>query len=333
MESELAELLSNLSLEQVLALVEEDFEAVNLLIQKDLYSKVPLVVEIAEYIVGSGGKRLRPLVVLLTARSCNYRGKDHISLATLVEYLHTATLLHDDVVDASSRRRGRATANVLWGNAPSILVGDFLYSRAFQLMVKIRSMSLMEVISEATNQIAEGEVLQLQHIGNISLSEAQYMEIIRCKTAKLFEAAAHTAANLAHADVTEARALSRYGLHLGMAFQLIDDWLDFAGTYKSMGKNIGDDMAEGKATLPLIHTMQHGTPEAAQVVKRALTERDANQLPDVIQAVKDSNSLDYCRRLAEAHTLHCIESIKTLPSNKYREGLEALASIAVCRMH
>ncbi|MDP6971728.1 MAG: polyprenyl synthetase family protein, partial [Pseudomonadales bacterium] len=245
------------TLASVLDLVAEDFDAVNHLIPRQLTSDVDMVEEIGRYIVDSGGKRLRPLLVLLGARCCGYEGKDHRTLAAIIEFLHTATLLHDDVVDTSTLRRGRATANALWGNAPSVLVGDFLYSRAFQLMVELADMNIMTILSDATNTIAEGEVLQLSRVGDSSLDEADYMEVIRCKTAMLFQAASHTAAVLASDDAAEISSLREFGVQFGLAYQLVDDWLDYAGDTATMGKNVGDDLVEGKLTLPLIHALAH----------------------------------------------------------------------------
>ncbi len=267
--------------------------------------------------LNSGGKRLRPLIVLLTARCCGYDGSDHIRLAAIIEFLHTATLLHDDVVDSSHLRRGRATANVTWGNAPSVLVGDFLYSRAFQLMVDLDNMDVMAIVADATNIIAEGEVLQLDNIGNAAFDEAGYMEVIRRKTALLFQAAAHTAAVLATRDPEIIQSMHRYGRDFGLAYQLVDDWLDYEGDSAVMGKNIGDDLAEGKATLPLIRTMKYGHPEDAALVRAA---------------VRRSGALDYTRDRAVEFAARSADSLARLPPNIYREALEALASFAVARM-
>lgn len=333
MSTNLAQLLTLPSLDQVRSLTSDDFDAMNKLIDRELRSDVPLVREISRYIVQSGGKRLRPLIVLLVARMCHYRGADHIKLATLVEFLHTATLLHDDVVDRSTRRRNRRSANAIWGNSASVLVGDFLYSRAFELMVEIDSMDLMEIISEATNAIAEGEVLQLQHVGNTSLSEMEYMDIIRRKTAMLFQAAAHTGAVLAGATSDEVRLLQDFGLHFGLAFQLIDDWLDYAGTSESMGKNVGDDLFEGKATLPLIYTMTHGTKSESETIKNAIHAQSAERIDEVIGAVRSSGALDYVRTRAQLQTNLCLSCLENLSANLYRHGLEALANVALCRMN
>ena len=250
-------------LASIYRLAASDFAQVNALIPTQLASEVALVEQIGAYIVNSGGKRLRPLIVLLTARCCGYDASEHIRLAAIIEFLHTATLLHDDVVDGSHLRRGRATANVTWGNAPSVLVGDFLYSRAFQLMVDLDNMDVMAIVADATNVIAEGEVLQLDHIGNAAYEESDYMEVILRKTALLFQAAAHTAAVLATRDAETIQAMRTYGRDFGLAYQLVDDWLDYEGDSDVMGKNIGDDLAEGKATLPLIRTMKFGSPHTA----------------------------------------------------------------------
>ncbi|MCY3885899.1 MAG: polyprenyl synthetase family protein [Gammaproteobacteria bacterium] len=332
MSTNLAQLLTVPSLDQVRALTSDDFDLMNGLIERELRSDVPLVREIAHYIVQSGGKRLRPLIVLLSARMCGYHGSDHIKLAALVEFLHTATLLHDDVVDRSTRRRNRKSANAIWGNSASVLVGDFLYSRAFQLMIEIDSMKLMEIISRATNSIAEGEVLQLQNVGNTSLSEIEYMDIIQRKTATLFQAAAHTGAVLGGGSAEEIKLLQDFGLHFGLAFQLIDDWLDYAGTSESMGKNVGDDLAEGKATLPLIYTMTHGTKNEAETTREAINSQSPIRIKEVVSAVRNSGALDYVRGRAQQQTDRCLNCLESLAANPYRQGLEALANIALCRM-
>ena len=252
------------------AVVETEFEAVNKLIYEQLYTNVPLIDEIAKYLVSSGGKRLRPLVSLLAAGACGYQGDKHINVATVVEFLHTATLLHDDVVDDSNLRRGRATANATWGNPPSILVGDFLLSRAFQMIVGIRNLRIMEILSDATNVIAEGEVLQLINCKDPDTTEASYMAVIHQKTAKMFEAAAQSGAVLAERPEAEEQALKDYANHLGCAFQMIDDLLDYSGDAKEMGKNVGDDLAEGKATLPLIYSIQNANPADAEIIRTAI---------------------------------------------------------------
>ncbi len=319
-------------LTRLFGLVADDFAAVNDLIPRQLTSDVDLVESIGRYIVESGGKRLRPLIVLLGARASGVQGNNHIRLAAIIEFLHTATLLHDDVVDRSGMRRGRATANALWGNAPSVLVGDFLYSRAFQLMVELKDLNIMAILADATNVIAEGEVLQLANIGNADLSETSYREVIRCKTAMLFQAAAQASALLAGPDTERVQSLRDYGLHFGMAYQLVDDWLDYAGDAEVMGKNVGDDLAEGKATLPLIYTMAEGTPAAAKLVRDALQSKCSDQLGAVCAAVQNCGALDYTRNQARAASANALSALRGLRANKYREALEDLAYAAVARL-
>jgi octaprenyl-diphosphate synthase len=316
----------------VYALAASDFEAVNHLIPRQLTSDVNLVEEIGHYIVESGGKRLRPLLVLLGARCCGYEGEAHIRLAAIIEFLHTATLLHDDVVDRSALRRGRATANAMWGNAPSVLVGDFLYSRAFQLMVELESMDIMAILSDATNTIAEGEVLQLANIGNCEVNEAQYMEVVRCKTALLFQAATHTAAVLASEDSEEIRALRDFGLHFGLAYQLVDDWLDYAGNAETMGKNVGDDLAEGKLTLPLIHALQHTSERDAAIITAAIAEKSTNRLDEVLRIVQSSGAMDYTQQAAHAQKDRAAACLGDLPDNAHRDALHTLAEFCVDRL-
>lgn len=316
----------------IFELVREDFDRVNELIPHQLSSGIPLVEEIGRYIVDAGGKRLRPLIVLLVARACRGRGSDRFRLATIIEFLHTATLLHDDVVDKSTRRRGRTTANARWGNAASVLVGDFLYSRGFQLMVELGRMDIMAIIANATNVIAEGEVMQLASIGKVTLSEDEYLEVARRKTAMLFQASAHTGAVLCSDDARLIDALRRYGLRFGMAFQLVDDWLDYAGDSDAMGKNAGDDLAEGKVTLPLIHAMAHGSTADAQLVRSAIEARSTRDFAAVAAAVKRSGGLDYtCQRALKEAELAMTES-QALPASRYRDALQELAAFAVSRM-
>lgn len=341
-------------LQRLFDLVSDDFAAVNSLIPRQLTSDVDLVESIGRYIVESGGKRLRPLIVLLGARLCGYTGNKHVRLAAIIEFLHTATLLHDDVVDRSGLRRGRATANALWGNAPSVLVGDFLYSRAFQLMVELESIDVMAILADATNVIAEGEVMQLANIGNADLTEESYREVIRCKTAMLFQAAAHASAVLAAEEITQdnpddshdseaqdaeeqeaeeqIERLRDFGLHFGTAYQLVDDWLDYAGDAEVMGKNVGDDLAEGKATLPLIHTIAEGEPADAALVREALESKCADRLDAVCQAVKRNGALEYTRIQAKAASQRAIDALLGLPANKFRDALEDLTHAAVARI-
>ncbi len=308
-----------------------DFAAVNQLILDQLHSRVPLVEKIGHYIISAGGKRLRPLVVLLSARACGADSSEQHSLAAIIEFLHTATLLHDDVVDTSDLRRGRSTANALWGNAPSVLVGDFLYSRAFEMMVALGNMQVMQILANATNVIAEGEVLQLSKVRDANTDEATYMEVIRSKTAMLFEAASHSAAVLAGAKADQVEALREFGDALGIAFQLMDDLLDYSGDAAEMGKNVGDDLAEGKPTLPLIYTMRHGTEEQAALVRQAIQKGGTEDITPIREAVTASGALDYTARLAQQHTDRAIALLDTLPASEYRDALEQLARFAVKR--
>src|SRR2546422_822811 len=312
-------------------LIAADMLAVDAMIRRRLESDVVLVRQIAEYIIAGGGKRLRPALVFLAAGATGYRGEHHVELAAVVEFIHTATLLHDDVVDESELRRGRKTANAEFGNAASVLVGDFLYSRAFQIMVAVRSMRVMEVLADATNTIAEGEVLQLLNAHNFSMSEAAYLEVIRRKTAKLFEAAAQLGAILGGAGADIERGLARYGMHLGTAFQLIDDVLDYSGDATHTGKNLGDDLKEGKPTLPLIHVMQRGSPAQASLVRSAIERGGREEFRAVLDAIRLTGALDYARNKAKEEARAASEAIAGLPSSSYRESLLELSVFAVER--
>ena len=320
-------------LDPVYRLVADDFAAVNRLIPNKLTSDVDLVEEIGQYIVGSGGKRLRPLMVLLTARCCGYDQTDHVKLAAIIEFLHTATLLHDDVVDRSVLRRGRATANATWGNAPSVLVGDFLYSRAFQLMVELGQIKIMGILSDATNTIAEGEVMQLANVGNCQISESAYMEVIRCKTALLFQASAHTAAVLATQEAGTRQLLKKFGMHFGLAYQLVDDWLDYAGESESMGKNVGDDLAEGKLTLPLIHALATGSQADIRTLQEGISARSVDALPEVLRIVEQTGALEYTQDAARAQIEKALCCLNGLPDNEYRDALDTLAQFAAARLN
>lgn len=311
--------------------IEPQFEAVNDYIINHLGSNVPLVEKIGHYIVESGGKRIRPLLVLLAANAAGYKGKEHISLAAIIEFIHTATLLHDDVVDNSGLRRGKDTANAKWGNAPSVLVGDFLYSRAFQIMVEIGSMEIMSVISNATNVIAEGEVLQLLNTKNPDTTEDAYMQVILGKTAMLFEAATEAGAILANSSTSEREALRLYGLHLGTAFQLIDDVMDYLSTAEEMGKNVGDDLAEGKATLPLIHAMRAGTEEQRLLVRQAIRKGGLDDLQPIMDIVKETGAIEYTQQKAQTEADSAIAALTALPDNSFKDTLIQIANIAVKR--
>lgn len=320
-----------MKVQQIYDTVADDFGLVNQLIIDRLSSHVPLVEKIAQYIVESGGKRMRPLLVLLTARALNHQGEDHLKLAAVIEFLHTATLLHDDVVDTSDLRRGRATANARWGNAPSVLVGDFLYSRAFQMMVELESMAIMNVLSSATAVIAEGEVLQLMNVKNPDITEANYMDVIRSKTAMLFQAASHSGAILSGADEHTEAALRDYGLHLGLAFQLVDDVLDYRSSAEEMGKNVGDDLAEGKPTLPLLKAMEHGNEEERQLIRQAIRQGGLEQLERICSIVETTGALDYTMQLAKDHVDKAKSCLTCLPESPHRESLFGLAELAVAR--
>ncbi|SFM60770.1 octaprenyl diphosphate synthase [Marinobacter zhejiangensis] len=313
--------------------VAEDFSRVNKLIIRRLSSDVPLVEKIAHYIIESGGKRLRPLLVLLSAKALGYDRDDHLKLAAVIEFLHTATLLHDDVVDTSDLRRGRSTANAKWGNAPSVLVGDFLYARAFEMMVELKSLPIMEVLSHATAVIAQGEVLQLMNVRNPDVSEAQYMEVIHNKTAKLFEASSHAGALLCGAEASQETALRDYGKHLGMAFQLVDDVLDYRGDAETMGKNVGDDLAEGKPTLPLIHAMANSSEKESSLIRQAIRKGGLEQLEQIVSIVDRSGALEYTMDRAREEATKAKDCLQYLPSSPSREALELLTEIAVARVN
>lgn len=315
----------------VYSVVEKDFQAVNALIINRLSSHVMLVEEISNYLVTAGGKRLRPLLVLLSAKALNYDNDKHINLAAIIEFLHTAMLLHDDVVDASDLRRGRATVNATWGNPPSVLVGDFLHSRAFEMMVEIGDMRVMEILSHATNTIAEGEVQQLTNIGNTTLTEESYMEVIYRKTAMLFEAASHSGAVLAQATPEEEDALKHYGAHLGLAFQLVDDALDYEGNSADLGKNVGDDLAEGKVTLPLIYAMRSGNKEQTALIKKAIKEGGLDYLSEVIATVKSTGAIQYTIEKAGIEKGKAIDCLEQLTDTPYRQAMYNLAEFAVNR--
>ncbi|MDR2212241.1 MAG: polyprenyl synthetase family protein [Pseudomonadales bacterium] len=313
-------------------IVADDFALLNQKVVSQLHSQVPLVESIGHYLVEAGGKRMRPTLVLLCARALGYSGAHHIDLATVIEFLHTATLLHDDVVDMSEMRRGRPTANVQWGNPSSVLVGDFIYSRAFQLLVNIGDMKIMDVMATTTNRISEGEVLQLVHQHNPDTSEAAYMEVIRHKTAILFAAACQSAGILARAPERIQNALHDFGLDVGMAFQLIDDVLDYSGDSSALGKNVGDDLAEGKPTLPLIYTLEHGDPAARELIKNAIVHGGGlEHLQAIIDAVRSCGALDYTRKVAETRIAAALQTLEALPDSPYRTGLKLVADAALNR--
>ena len=318
-------------LETIRAAIADDMRAVDESVRHHLRSDVPLIRQVAEYIIGSGGKRLRPALVCLWARAHGYQGRDHWQLAAVVEFIHTATLLHDDVVDASELRRGRATANALFGNEASVLVGDFVYSRAFQMMVGAQSMRVLEVLADATNIIVEGEVLQLLNCHNPEIDEDRYLHVIRYKTAKLFEAAARIGAILGGASVAQEEAAARYGMHLGTAFQLIDDVLDYSGDLESTGKNLGDDLAEGKPTLPLIRAISRGTPEQSALIRGAIESGGFPEFGPVLETIRATGALEYAREQALAEAQLALAALEDLPRSTYKDSLLQLTHFAVTR--
>jgi octaprenyl-diphosphate synthase len=318
-----------MTLAEIRALVQADLRSVDEVVRERLKSAVPLVDRVAEHIIAGGGKRLRPLLVVLAARACGVRGAAHIEAAAFIEFIHTATLLHDDVVDGSSLRRGRHTANEVFGNQASVLVGDFVYSRAFQMMATLASQPVMEIMAEATNVIAEGEVLQLMNAHDPDTTEQRYLEVIYRKTARLFEAGAEVAAVLAGAPAALRAALASYGRHLGTAYQLVDDVLDYRSNPAERGKNLGDDLAEGKPTLPLIHALRHGNEAQRAAIRAAIQKGGRGQLAPVIDAIESTGGLDYAARLANAETDAALEALAPLPDSSYKTGLAALARFAV----
>jgi octaprenyl-diphosphate synthase len=320
-----------MSLVSTLAPVAEDLARVDALIHERLDSDVALVRQVAEYLVAAGGKRLRPALLLLACGATGCKGSSRIDLAAVIEFIHTATLLHDDFVDASELRRGRTTANAAFGNAAAVLVGDFLYSRAFQMMVEVDDMRVMQVLAEATNTIAGGEVLQLMGRHDPEVDEARYLEVIRRKTAKLFEASARLGGVLARARPAVEAGLADYGMHVGTAFQLIDDVLDYSGEEAAIGKSLGDDLAEGKPTLPLIYAMRCGSREHAATVRRAISEGGREDFAAVLEAIRASGALDYARGVAEREAQAAAASIALLEPSAFRESLLELASFSVTR--
>lgn len=322
-----------MDLSEIRAPVAEDMRAVDRSILRQLESDVVLINQVGRYIVGSGGKRLRPLAVLLSARACGYSGSRHIDLAAVVEFIHTATLLHDDVVDGSELRRSRETANAVWGNEASVLVGDFLYSRAFEMMVDLDNMRVMDVLSHATNRIAEGEVLQLLNCNDPDTTEKRYMEVIERKTATLFEAGTRLGAVLAQAGEEIETAAADYGLQLGIAFQLVDDALDYCADGEELGKNLGDDLAEGKPTLPIIRAMEAGTEQERALLRRAIESGGRDRIDDVAIAIESTKAIDYTIALAHRYAELAKESAGKLPESAQRTALEKLADFAVSRTY
>jgi octaprenyl-diphosphate synthase len=321
------------ALSRLTALLERDLTATNQTIVGRMDSPVALIPQLAAHLVASGGKRLRPLLTLASAKLCGYEGERHIKLAACVEFIHTATLLHDDVVDESDLRRGRKTANALWGNAASVLVGDFLYSRAFQLMVEANDMRVMRILADTTNQIAEGEVLQLLNIHNPDTDEAAYLRVIQRKTAVLFSAATRLGGLLAGVPAAQEEALARYGLSLGFAFQIADDVLDYVADAGSLGKNIGDDLAEGKATLPLIYAIERAPAAQAASLRRAIETGGLDSLDNIIAAIRDTGAIERARQKAQVYADEAKAALSTLPHSSALEALTVLADYALQRNH
>jgi octaprenyl-diphosphate synthase len=321
-----------MDIKAIQALTQDDMQAVNQLIDKQLQSNVALVNQLGLYIVSSGGKRIRPILSILAAKALGHQGEDHVKLAAIVEFIHTATLLHDDVVDESLLRRGNPTANAEFGNAASVLVGDFIYTRAFQLMVEFNNMQVMDIFAHATNVIAEGEVLQLMNCNDPDTTENSYMQVIYSKTAKLFEAATELAAIITGQDEKTVKALKAYGMHLGTAFQLVDDVLDYSADQLELGKSIGDDLAEGKPTLPLIYAMQHGSKEQVDLIRNAIEKADGlNHLESVLRILKDTNALTYTMSKAKEESELAISFIAELADSDHKQALISLAKLSVDR--
>ncbi len=313
--------------------VEADLAAVDARIIENLDSQVPLIQETGEYLISQGGKRLRPLLALLAARAFGYEGRAHIDAAVIIEFIHTATLLHDDVVDRSAIRRGNETANAIWGDKVSVLVGDFLFSRAFQLMVKVGSLPVMRILADATNLIAEGEVLQLASRHDPDTSEERYLEVVRCKTGKLFEAAARVGAVLAGRSDADERRMAELGAGLGTAYQLVDDVLDYRGTAAIIGKNLGDDLADGQPTLPLIHAMRTGTEEVARTVRDAIRTGDVGRLPELIAAVESAGGIEYTLASARGYAQRAGKFLRNVPDNRFRDALAEFAEFVIERTY
>jgi octaprenyl-diphosphate synthase len=321
------------SLEIIQACIADEMLHVDAAIRRQLHSEVPLVNQVSEYIINSGGKRLRPALVLLSAGSFDRITPQHHTLAAVIEFIHTATLLHDDVVDGSSMRRGKSTANSMFGNAASVLVGDFIYSRAFQMMVGVQNMRVMEVLADATNIIAEGEVLQLLNCHDADVTDDSYLKVIHYKTAKLFEAATRLGAILCHASAADEAAMAEYGMRLGTAFQLIDDVLDFSGEAGEIGKNLGDDLAEGKPTLPLLYAMRNGSQQQTQLIRNAIEQGGLENLHEVVDAVRQTGALDHVRIIAGQESQAACAAISHLPDSNYHKALVELAAFAVSRTY
>ncbi|MEC9415423.1 MAG: polyprenyl synthetase family protein [Pseudomonadota bacterium] len=317
--------------QEIKTIIKHDSKDVDSLIRKNLHSDVSLIAKVSEYIINSGGKRIRPLIVLLVARALDYNKDKHIASAAIIEFIHTATLLHDDVVDNSKRRRGQDTANIIFGNQASVLIGDFLYSRAFQMMVELNDMEIMEVLANATNTIATGEVMQLINIHDPEVTEENYFQVIYRKTSCLFEAGCHVAAIIAASDENERTSLIDYGKNLGMAFQIIDDTLDFGAPENKLGKNLGDDLAEGKPTLPIIYAIDNSSAKEKELLQSAIKEGDLTKLEEIQNIIRSTGAIEYATSRAIEFSGNAIASISHLPSSKYKEALISIANFSVDR--
>ena len=322
---------SDKAFELVKNLIRADSKAVDELIRENLRSDVMLISQVSEYIINSGGKRIRPLIALLAAKALNYSGKNHILTAAIIEFIHTATLLHDDVVDGSKRRRGQDTANIIFGNQASILIGDFLYSRAFQMMVKLDEMKVLRILADTTNTIATGEVMQLINIHDPNIDENNYTQVIYRKTACLFEASGHAAAILADTDKTNRMAMINYGKHLGIAFQLIDDALDYSASSEVLGKNLGDDLAEGKPTLPIIYAIKNSSPTKRKIIQTAIENGDLTKLAIIQEIIESTGAIKYTSMRAQEAAEKAVDASSILPDSKYKEALISIANFAVHR--
>ena len=316
---------------EIQTLMKSDLEMMDSILTKRLDSNVDLINQMSQYIINSGGKRIRPLLLLLCARATNYNGSDHYSMAVVIELIHTATLLHDDVVDASSTRRGQETSNEIWGNAPSVLVGDFLYSRAFEIMVEPNSMQIMKVLSKATNQISEGEVLQLLNIKNAKVSQSEYFEVIEEKTACLFKAACEIGGILSNSNIETISALGIYGLHLGNAFQIIDDTLDYESDSSIIGKEIGDDLSEGKVTLPMIYALEKTSGNEKKILVNAITNADSSNIDSIVDILLSVKAFEYSREIAKKQSLKALSSLNNIPESDYRSALKLLCELSLER--
>jgi octaprenyl-diphosphate synthase len=316
---------------EIQALMKSDLEMTDDILINRLNSNVELINQMSHYIISSGGKRIRPLLLLLCARATGYSGKDHHAMAVVIELIHTATLLHDDVVDESITRRGQNTANELWGNAPSVLVGDFLYSRAFEIMVEPNSMEIMRILSKATNQISEGEVLQLLNIRNAKVSRSEYFEVIEQKTACLFKAACQIAGILSESSEELITALGSFGMHLGNAFQIIDDTLDYESDSSIIGKEIGDDLSEGKVTLPMIYALEQTTGKENKILTNAITEADASNIDNIVDILINIKAFEFSRNVAKDESIKALNSLKVIPESNYRSALKLLCELSLER--